>query len=77
MGDWHHINLRKKKLDLPELNNGVLFAEYNSDLKAFYKFVGCVNKDGYIEYQSGRWKKTSDTKSKFYWRELPGDPDIL
>ncbi len=73
---WHHINLRKKELDLPNLGREVLFAQYNSDLKAFFKFVGCINKDGYIEYQSGTWKKISDTKSKFYWRELPEDPVV-
>ena len=48
MENWHHINLRKKVLDLPEVEKGVLFAEYNSDLKVFYKFIGRINKHGYI-----------------------------
>ncbi len=73
---WHHINLKKKELDLPDVEKVVLFAKYNSDLKVFFKFVGFVNKDGYIEYQSGTWKKISETKSRFYWRELPEDPVV-
>ena len=74
---WHHINLRKKKIDLPDVDKGVLFAEYNKDLKVFYKFVGHINKQDYVEYPSGKWIKVSDTKSKLYWSELPEDPDIL
>lgn len=74
MGDWHHINLRKKIVDLPLVDSRVLFAEYNSELKVFFKFVGCLNKHNYIEYPSGKWILLPDTKSKFYWCELPEDP---
>lgn len=73
---WHHINLRKKVLDLPELDKSVLFAEYNSELKSFHKFVGYITKDNWLTYQTGRKKMISDTKSKLYWSELPEDPEV-
>lgn len=73
---WHHINLRKKKLDLPTLDKQVLFAEYNSDLKVFHKFVGYIAKDNWLVYQTGRIKRINETKSKLYWSELPEDPEV-
>lgn len=72
---WHHINLRKK-LDTPEVNKSVLFAEYNSDLKAFYKFVGYITKYGWIVYPNGKRIDIKKTKSKIWWSELPEDPEI-
>lgn len=73
---WRHINLRKKKKDIPDIGVDVLFAEYSSEHKCFYKFVGRLNKQGYIEYPSGKWKLLKDTGSKLYWSILPCDPDI-
>lgn len=72
---WHHINLRKKQLDLSEIDKRVLFAEYNSKY-GFFKFVGHIAKDNWVVYPSGRMKKVSDTKSKLWWSELPEDPEI-
>lgn len=74
---WHHINLRKKKLDLPEIDVPVLFAEYNNERKKFHKFVGYINKDNWIVYQTGRMEQINKSKSKLYWCELPSDPEII
>lgn len=73
---WHHINLRKKELDLPAIDLPILFAEYNSERKVFHKFVGYITENNWLAYQTGRMKHISKTKSKLYWRELPSDPEI-
>lgn len=75
-GYWHHINLRKKDLDLPKPDIPVLFAEYNSELKVFYKFVGYITKNNWLIYPTGKKNQISETKSKLYWGELPEDPEI-
>ena len=73
--DWNKINLRNKDKNLPQVDKPVIWAtnENSHDEKVFHKFIGWLSKDDkYVDSGLKRYKLTS----KFWWQELPDDPEI-